>query len=258
MITAIIQARTGSTRLPQKVLLPILGKPMLQHQIERLKHAKTIDTLIVATTDAAADDRVENLAQLLNVECFRGSENDVLDRYYKAAKNGGADIIVRITGDCPLHDPKIVDEVVMHFEKSGVDYLVQPQNYPEGFDTEICRFAALERAWKEAQLPSEREHVMPYIRNHPELFKVEKGWRVGKDDNSSIHGSVDTERDFLFVSTIYERLYKTDSIFTMRDVIDLLQREPALLEINNGGTGFEGLEKSLREDEEWKKAHGEE
>src|SRR6266404_2569766 len=190
MIAAIIQARTDSTRLPRKILMPILGKPMLQHQIERLKHAKTIDMVVIATTDMAEDDTIENLAKQLGVSSFRGSEKDVLDRYYKAAKKNGADTIVRLTGDCPLHDGAVVDEVVTHFEKSDVDYSAQPKNYPEGLDTEVFIFDALERAWKEAQLPSEREHVTPYIRNHPERFALEKGWREGTDDHSMMHWSV--------------------------------------------------------------------
>lgn len=250
----IIQARSGSSRLPGKVLMPILGTPMLVLQIERIKNAKKIDAIVVATSDRPADDTVAALAETSGVGTFRGSEKDVLGRVYLAAKEAGASAVVRITGDCPLMDPRVVDEVVEQFKEKGVDYTLTPSNYPEGLDCEVFTFAALERAYTEAKLPSEREHVTPYIRNHPELFKIDTAWRVGEEDNSQMHWSVDTQNDFDFVSRIVEALYPTNKNFSKDDVLALLKQKPQLLLINKGGTGYEGLAKSLEEDKKYASA----
>lgn len=249
-VVCIVQARSGSTRLPQKVLHPLVGKPMLLRQLERIGAAKTLDAIVVATTDKPEDDAVESLAKEAGVLYFRGSEQDVLDRYYQAAKEAAADVVVRITGDCPLHDPQVIDLVVKHFDeaKGAIDYTGTPVNYPEGFDTEVFSFAALEAAWKEARLPSEREHVTPYIKNHPEQFTCDS-WNDGDEDNSKLHFSVDTEADFRLAEQVFERLGTEDTLFSMRDILALVKVHPELLEINKGGTGYEGLAKSLKEDE---------
>ncbi|MBI2610910.1 glycosyltransferase family protein [Candidatus Kaiserbacteria bacterium] len=254
MIAAILQARVGSTRLPGKVLKPILGKPMLLLQLERLKRSKKVDMFVVATTNKPEDDPVVKLAERAGVTVFRGSESDVLDRYYKAAKEARADVIVRVTGDCPLHDPAVIDLVIERFETRGVDDTWTPVNYPEGLDTEVFTFSALEVAAREARLPSEREHVTLYLRNHPERFKLDEKWTLGDFDHSAYHWSVDTERDFAFVTAVYEHF--GHNRFTVRDCLELLERCPELLEINRGGTGWEGIEESKREDEEWLKNHG--
>jgi len=254
MIAAILQARMGSTRLPGKVLKPILGKPMLLWQLERLKRAKTIDTLIVATTNKAEDDPIAELAERTGVRVFRGSEHDVLDRYYKAAKAAKARVIVRVTGDCPLHDPAVVDTVVKHFLESSVDYSGGPVNYPEGFDTEVFTFDALEHAWKEATLPSEREHVTLHFKNHRGHFHVAPEWQEGSGQHAHMHWSVDTGRDFEFVTQIVERLAKKKTRFTKEDVLRLLAKHPELLRINADNTGREGLEKSFKDDEAWRRA----
>ncbi len=252
---AIIQARMGSTRLPGKVLKPILGEPMLARMLERVNRAKSLDAIVVATTDTRVDDATAKLAEKSGVKVFRGSERDVLDRFYKAAKEANANVVVRLTGDCPLHDPAVIDEVVMHFQKAQdvVDYCGAPSNYPEGLDTEVFAFSALEEAAREASLPSEREHVTPYIRNHPELFCIDREWTSGKGDYSTMHWSVDTQADFDFVTKVYEQLYPAFPRFTKDDVLALLSQHPELLEINKGGTGYEGLAKSLKEDEAFKK-----
>lgn len=253
-IVAIIQARTGSTRLPGKVLLPILGKPMFTHMLERVKRAKKLDAIVVATTDKPEDDAVAKLARECGVGVCRGSEQDVLDRYYQAAKGASADIVVRLTGDCPLMDPAVIDRVITHFQEArgALEYCGTPRNYPEGLDTEIFSFAALEDAARESILPSEREHVTPYIRNHPGRFKSES-WQEEAGDNSSMHWSVDTQADFNFVTKVFERLYPANQSFSKDDVLVLLREHPELLELNKGGTGYEGYAKSLKEDEEFKK-----
>lgn len=245
----------GSTRLPGKILKPILGKPMLAHMLERVKRAKKLDAIVVATTDKSEDDATEEIAKDARVSVFRGSEHDVLDRFYKAAKEAEADIVVRLTGDCVLLDPAVIDEVITHFESIKTDHTCTPENYPEGLDCEVFTFSALERAEREARLPSEREHVTPYIWTHKEIFAVDARWKSGSGDNSTMHWSVDTRADFDFVTKVFEQLYPTNPGFTKDDVLALLTSEPALLEINKGGTGYEGLAKSRKEDEVFKKNH---
>lgn len=249
MIVCIIQARTDSTRLLGKVVKLILGRPMLALQIERIKRSSYINKIIVATTIKKEDDQIEFLAKEANVLCFRGSEIDVLDRYYQIAKEVGADIVVRITGDCPLSDPKVIDETIDYFLKNirDIDYTSKPTNYPEGLDVEVFSFSALERAWKEGLKPSEREHVTPYIYTHPEIFRV-RTWKSGQEDFSKMHWSVDTPEDFIFVTKIFEKLYPQNSYFSKNDVIGFLLENKELLDINRGGTGSEGYVKSQEED----------
>src|SRR3989344_38145 len=252
MTTAIIQARMGSTRLPGKVAKLILGKPMLAHQIERVRHAKLVDKIVIATTNKNEDEPIIDIARKSGVAFFRGDEKDVLDRFYMAAKEAGADTVVRLTGDCPLSDPQGIDEVVDYFLKNKDDYSGKPHNYPEGLDTEVFSFNALERACKEAKKPSEREHVTPYIINNPEIFKIknpgEGSLYKGKTDISNYHWSVDEEVDFKLVSEIYTELYSHKKLFLMNDVLDLIHQKPELLEINKGFTGYEAYQKSLKED----------
>lgn len=247
---AIIQARTGSTRLRGKVLRELHGKPMLAHQIERVQRSQRIHTIVVATTTKREDDPVAELARSLDVSVFRGDEHDVLDRFYKAAKEHNAEAIVRLTGDCPLSDPLIIDHVLTYFERATtyLDYTSTPRNYPEGLDCEVFAFAPLAVAWKEATLPSEREHVTLFIKNHPERF-VCKIWESGERNDSSMHWSVDTEADFRFVEAVYNALYDANPTFGFRDVLKLLEEQPELSRLNAGGTGYEGLAKSLKEDE---------
>lgn len=239
----------GSTRLPGKILKPILGEPMLARMLERVKRAKKLDTVVVATTDKPEDDATAALVKKCGVQVFRGSEKDVLDRFYRAAKEAGADTVLRLTGDCPLMDPAVIDRVVAHFQeaKGSISYSSTPNNYPEGLDTEIFTFAALEEAAREAKLPSEREHVTPYIKNHPECF-VSDSWREGEGDHGVMHWSVDTQADFDFVTKVFEQLHPINPSFNKDDVLSLLVQHPEFLEINRGGTGYEGLAKSLEED----------
>lgn len=230
----------------------LAGKTMLAQEIMRVKEATTLDAIIVATTTHPEDELTVEIAKSCNVDVFRGDEEDVLDRFYKAAKEAQADVVVRLTGDCPLIDPAVIDDVVVRFQQEGADLASTPGNYPEGLDTEVFTFTALERSWKEAKLPSEREHVTRYIKNHPELFTCDQ-WTKGDEVYSQMHWSVDTQADFDFVTKIFEQLYPVNPRFTKDDVLALLARQPELLDINKGGTGYEGLAKSVKEDEEIKK-----
>jgi spore coat polysaccharide biosynthesis protein SpsF len=245
-VVLIVQARMGSTRLPGKVLKSLLGKPMLARQIERLRIAKKIDAIVVATSDTSSDDPVAQLGKNIGVDVFRGSENDVLDRYYWAAKAARADIVVRVTGDCPMHSASVVDTVVEYFFNVTPDYASNVTDSPEGQDTEVFTFAALERAWREARLPSEREHVTLYIRNHPELFRLEALRRPLGTLHPALHLSVDTPEDFAFAEAVFKNL---GDYFEVEEIITLLERFPDIRTINKGGTGYEGLAKSLKEDE---------
>lgn len=249
---AIIQARMGATRLPGKVAKRIVGIPMLEHMLRREKMSRTLDELVVATTNKSEDDAVEAMAKICGVSVYRGSEHDVLDRYYQAAKEAKADIVVRVTGDCPLHYSDLIDETVEHFLAAKVDYGRSPSNYPEGLDTEVFTFAALERAWREAKLPSEREHVTPYLYTHPELFVCDSEWTPARGEFQGMHWSVDTPQDFAFVTRIFEALYPHNQKFKKEEVLVLLQEHPEWLDLNKGQTGYEGYAKSLEEDKKFK------
>ena len=239
----------GSTRLPGKILKPLAGKPMLAVELERLKTSTMVDAIVLTTTTNPKDDATAALGESFGIPVFRGSESDVLERYYLAAKEAQADVVVRVTGDCPLHNGEVVDRTIEYFSKSGADYALGAADLPEGLDTEIFTFAALERSARASILPSEREHVTPYIRNHPEIFKIAESWKLGGEDHSALHLSVDTQEDFVFAEAIFNELGED---FRTTDVLALLTRQPGLRAINEGTTGYEGLHKSLKEDEEWK------
>lgn len=249
-VTVIIQARLGSSRLPGKVLTDIEGKPMLWHIIQRVKQAKKVDKVIVATTDLKEDEKVVDVAKSCGVDFFQGSEHDVLDRYYQAAKTFGATTIVRVTGDCPVVDPVLLDRVVEFFLQGGYDHVstAYPKaTFPDGLDLWVFSFSALEKAWKEARLVSEREHVTPYMWSHPELFNI--ATFENSKDLSHMRWTVDEEKDLRFIKEIYKRLYSPEKVFLMKDIIVLLEKEPHLQEINGTITRDEGYAKSLQEDE---------
>lgn len=247
MIAAIIQARMGSTRLPGKVLLRLKGVPVLQHVISRVRCSRYIQGIVVATTADPADRAIVQLSERLGVVPFVGSADDVLDRFYGAAKAIGADVITRITADDPFKDPEIIDLVIRTFLDAACDYAsntLEP-TYPEGLDVEVLSFSALERAWREATLPSEREHVTPYIWKHPERFKL-VSVKHGVD-LSHLRWTLDHPEDYEFARAVYERLWD-GQVFCMRDVLALLDREPALARINERYERNEGYLSSLRKE----------
>ncbi|WP_126444173.1 cytidylyltransferase domain-containing protein [Sulfuricystis multivorans] len=252
MILAILQARASSTRLPRKVLAPILGAPMLARQLERLAHCGEIDRLVVATSVEPGDDEIVALCRQRGVECYRGSLDDVLDRFYRAATRHRPEQVVRLTGDCPLADPALIDELIRFHCHEGFDYSsnCHEPSLPDGLDAEIIRMAVLETAWREACLPSEREHVTPFIRNHPERFRI--GLWKNPVDLSRLRWTVDEPADLDFVRAVYEALYPHHPRFGMQDVLELLARKPELVAINAGLRRNAGFEKSLRADAQQK------
>jgi spore coat polysaccharide biosynthesis protein SpsF len=248
MILAILQARLSSTRLPKKVLKPLLGEPMILRQIERLQRSKQIDKLVVATSNELSDDPIESLCRKNNIQCFRGSLDNVLDRYYQAAIIDNPDYIVRLTADCPLADPNVIDNVISFYMAGNYDYASNTLSptFPDGLDIEVFKFSCLEQAWKEARLSSEHEHATPYIYNNPLKFKL--GNYVNTTDLSHLRWTVDEPEDFEFVTKVYESLYPINSEFSMDDILDLLSKQPDLMKINNMFARNEGYQKSLDED----------
>jgi spore coat polysaccharide biosynthesis protein SpsF len=234
-VVAIVQARMGSTRLPGKVLAEIAGEPMLVRTVERARLAKTVDDLLVATTQTAADDAVEALCRARGYAVYRGSTEDVLDRYYRAAVQASADVIVRLTADCPLLDPALVDLAVQVFLDAAppadlvVNRLPGARTFPIGLDVEVVSFRALERAWREAVEPNQREHVLPFLYDPPGRFRVVR--LDAGHDYGSLRWTVDSPEDLEFVRQVYARL-EARRDFGWRDVLALVQAEPALAEIN--------------------------
>lgn len=246
-ILAIIQARASSTRLPNKVLLPLLDKPMLQHQIERVRRSTKIDTIVVATSTEISDDSIESLCKSINVPCYRGSLEDVLDRYYSAANNYSPEHVVRITGDCPVIDSEIIDQVVNQHLLSKADYTsntIHP-TYPDGLDVEVMKFNVLKEAWEKSELASEREHVTPYIKKKDNYVKINI---ENNKDLSHIRLTVDELVDYELVKFIYESIYLENNNFKLNDILILLENNLEKAKVNQGITRNEGYIKSLRED----------
>ena len=248
----ILQARLSSSRLPGKVLKQILGKPMLERQLQRLSHIKTPHQLLIATSNEDSDLAIVKLSQQLNIDCFQGDLEDVLSRYYHAALSADKDNkikhIVRLTGDCPLIDPNIIDEVISLYLAKQVDYCsnCDPATLPDGLDIEIFSLKALKIAYKQATLPSEREHVTPYIRNNPLLFS--KVNYLYHSDFSHLRLTVDEPEDFELVTKIYESLYPKKPMFNLDDILTLLKKRPSLTHINQKFIRNEGLVKSQKLD----------
>ena len=243
MMLAIIQARMGSERFPGKTLSPIHGRPMLWHVVDRVRAAQRIDQLMVATSDQVPDDEIAKFCREENIVCFRGKLSDVLDRYYQAAKSCGADACVRVTADCPLIDPDVIDRVVSRFAQGDCDYVsnVLRYTYPDGLDTEVFSFPALERAWREARSPSDREHVTPYMRT--------RGFRTANVESPNPvppgehRWTVDYPSDLEFVRAIYSELNNGNCRF--QQVLRLLARKPELKNLPASAVSNEGYYRAI-------------
>lgn len=247
MKLVIVQARMGSTRLPGKVLKPLHGKTILDHLVDRISPAEKVDAIVIATTTNAEDDAIETWCADKGVLCHRGSDWDVLDRFYQAANSMDEtpDTIVRICCDNPLHSHKVVDFVIGEFEKAGTDYFSnsnqEPDYLEDGFDVEVFTYASLKDAWEKAELLSEREHVCPYIKKH-----FECGWKKANQEYD-FKLSVDTENDFKAVEGIFEALKDTPD-FSIDEVVELLKARPELLDANKESIINSGYAKSLASD----------
>jgi len=245
--SVIIQARMGATRLPNKVLMLLSGKPVLEHVIRRCQQAQLVGRVIVATTTDPKDKAIEELVSGLKISVFRGAVNDVLDRYYQAARLFELQHIVRITADCPMIDPEVIDRVVGEYFETGADYtanILEP-TYPDGEDVEVFNFDVLHRAWQEARMLSEREHVTPYMIKS-EIFKK---MNVAHDRDLSQHRwTLDELRDYEKLSAIFDALYEKDVFFHMNDVLRFLAEHPEVDGTNADIRRNEGYQKSLAND----------
>lgn len=231
-VLAILQARMSSRRLPGKVLRPILGRPMLSLQIERLRRCRRIDRLIVATSSDPSDAPIAELCSRERIDCFRGDLQDVLDRFYQAASRYAPEHVVRLTGDCPLADPGLIDRVIDFHLEGGYDFTGNAlvRTFPRGLDVSVFRHALLGEAWREARRPEEREHVTLYMKAHPERYRL--GDFRDAQDRSHLRWTVDEPADLDFVRAVYERLYPANPSFGSADVYRLLEHEPGLAAMN--------------------------
>lgn len=231
---AIIQARMGSTRLPGKVLKKILGKPMLELQLERIKKAKLIDRIVVATTTKLQDDPIVLLTKKLKVAVYRGSEVNVLDRYYQAAHKYQADIVVRLTGDCPLIDPTLIDQAINVLKTGDYDYVsnVHIRSFPRGMDVEVFNFPTLRKSWHRAKTTYDREHATAYIYSHPRHFRLKVILAPQNLRRPDLRLTVDEPDDLKLIRQIYQRLYPQKPNFNLQDIIILLDQHPKLTTIN--------------------------
>ena len=240
----------GSTRLPGKVLMKVNGASMLEYLIKRVRQAKKINKTVIATTDKKADDKIMNLCEKININCFRGSEKDVLDRYYKCSlKYPEYDQIIRITGDCPLVDPGLIDEIIDFYEKNNFDYAVNPieDNFPDGLAAEVFKRDILFEAARRAKLASERDHVTLYIANNQ---KYKKGYFKAPRDYSGYRLTVDEKADLKVVKWLIAHSKITDSYLKY---IELLDKNPRIRRANINIVPNQGLKKSIREDKIVKK-----
>jgi len=245
-IVAIIQARMSSTRLPGKVLMDLAGKTVLAHIVERLRFCRNIQSIVIATSTDASDTPIEQWCQQSQLICYRGSLNDVLDRYVQAARLVKADVVVRITADCPAIDPMIVDEVIEGYLAGDYAFFGLKGEFPDGLDCTVFAVNALERAWLEAELPSEREHVGPYIEKNPQIFK---GGGLDKFQGlSHLRWTLDELSDYDFLKEIFSRLYKPNKPFLSEDILALLKQNPELTFLNANIIRNEGYLKSLEQD----------
>jgi spore coat polysaccharide biosynthesis protein SpsF len=247
-VIAIIQARINSTRLPGKVFLPLAGKSAIEHVIMRVKKSEKVSEVVVATSVNKCDSKIVEFCGGMGIRVFRGSEEDVLDRFYRASGPLKTGHVVRVTADCPAIDPKVIDNIIVKHLEKGVDYTsntIEP-TYPDGEDVEVFKVDALEEAWKNAKLSSEREHVTPYITKNPQIFKLLNV--TYKTDLSKKRWTLDEERDYMFLGKIFDNLYPLDPFFGIEDVLRFLEENPGVEEINSGIKRNEWYQKSLKND----------
>lgn len=241
-IVTVIQARTGSTRLPNKILRPLAGKPLLLRMIERVAAAKLVGRVVVATTREPADDPLVELCRAEGVSCYRGDTDDLLDRHYQVGKLYEATTVIKIPSDCPLIDPRVIDRVITYYlDKPGAyDFVsnLHPATYPDGNDVEIMTMGALETIWREARRPLEREHTTPYLWENPDRFRIGNvTWETGLDYSMSHRWTIDYEEDYQFIAAVFDALYSDSCPFSLEDVLTFLAAHPEVEAINSRYAG---------------------
>ncbi len=251
-IVTVIQARCGSTRLPGKVLLPICGKPLLLRMVQRVQASKLAGTVVVATTQEAKDDPIEDLCKAYDLAFFRGHSTDLLDRHYQVGKSFKADVVLKIPSDCPLIDPKIIDKTIQFFldHQGEYDFVsnLHPATYPDGNDVEIMTMEALEQAWKEAEKPLEREHTTPYFWENPSLFRLANvPWETGLNYAMSHRWTIDYPEDYDFINKVYAELFPINPTFALENILDLLESHPEIHALNSRYAGVNWYRNHLDE-----------
>jgi spore coat polysaccharide biosynthesis protein SpsF len=251
-ILTVIQARTGSSRLPNKILLPLSNAPLLFRMYERVASSKLRGTIVIATTTNNSDDTVEELCKDFQLNCFRGHPTDLLDRHYYATKYFDADAVVKIPSDCPLIDPNIIDRVLQfyldNFDKYDYVSNLHPATYPDGNDVEVMSMSVLEDAWINAKKDLEREHTTPYFWENSDKFRIGNvAWQTGLDFSMSHRFTIDYEKDYNFIKQVYDELYPINNKFTLEDILDLLARKPEIKKINEEYCGVNWYRNHLDE-----------
>lgn len=251
-IITVIQTRTGSSRFPNKVVMPILGKTLLERMIERVKNSRLAGRIVIATTKEKSDDVIEEICIKNNFEVFRGSTEDLLDRHYQAAKKFNADAVVKIPSDCPLIDPKVIDKVIGFFieHSSDFDFVsnLHPATYPDGNDVEIMHFNVLEDAWKNAKRQLEREHTTPYIWENPDKFRIGNvEWETGLNYSMTHRFTIDYPEDYQLIKKVFEELYPSNPEFSLNDILILLEQKPEIKMINEKYVGVNWYRNHLDE-----------
>jgi len=250
-IVTVIQARLGSTRLPGKVMLDLVGEPLLVRMVERVRAAHRVDDLfVVATTREPSDDPIEALCLQRGWRCYRGSTDDLLDRHYQAGVLWGAAAIAKIPSDCPLIDAGVIDRVFEYFLQNDFDYVsnLHPPSYPDGNDVEVMRMEALETAWKEATRPFEREHTTPFLWENPNRFSIGNVlWETGLDYSMTHRWTIDYPEDYAFIRAVYEELYPINPYFGLYDVLELTHRRPDIFALNSRYAGVNWYRHHLNE-----------
>jgi spore coat polysaccharide biosynthesis protein SpsF len=236
-ILTVIQARMSSSRLPGKVMLPLASEPLLLRMAQRVTASKKKGLVLIATTTGSEDDVIEALCNKENILCFRGSKDDLLDRHYQAGMLYKADVVVKIPSDCPLIDPEIIDEVIGFYlrKKSSFDYVsnLHPPSFPDGNDVEVMSINALKVAWLGARKQYEREHTTPYFWENPEIFRLGNyTWKTKLDYSASHRWTIDYQEDYQLIAAVFDHLHTSGKIFTMRDILALLEELPHIADIN--------------------------
>lgn len=241
----------GSTRLADKVMLPLVGEPLLIKMYERVKASALGGMIVIATTTEKDDDKIVEICTQNKINVFRGAREDLLDRHYRAALPYSPDAVVKIPSDCPLIDPQIIDKVLeFYIQNKGFDFVsnLHPASYPDGNDVEVMSMNALKLSWQSAVSKMDREHTTPYIWDNPDKFKIGNVlWESGKDYSMSHRFTIDYEEDYLFIKRVYDELYNDKTIFSLNDILNLLDRNPEIFEINKKYAGVNWYRNHLDE-----------